>query len=94
MDFRFTGLDIFQKTPCLAAVLGPLRPGRLFKTRFMDTQHIEPRRTKVKSHMVQFIFEQVSLVTRASFWLPMNLTSMGGVQGTFDCLGRVTYATA
>jgi len=31
---------------------------------------------KVKSHMVQFIFAQVSLVTRTSFWLPVNLTPM------------------
>jgi len=35
---------------------------------------MELRTHKVKSHMVQFIFEQVSLVTRASFWRPMNLT--------------------
>jgi ornithine carbamoyltransferase len=58
---------------------GLLQPVRLArKVRFMDTQHSGPQRPKVKSHMVQFIFEQVSLVTRASFWLPMNLTSMGG----------------
>ncbi len=53
-----------------ARAAGSLRSGISKYSTYQTAMH------KVKSHMVQFIFAQVSLVTRTSFWLPMNLTPM------------------
>src|SRR5207302_3667462 len=89
----FQGLGHLSQSSVLWRRCGARLPGGYPKGQvFLDHHHMELRAHKVKSHMVQFIFEQVSLVTRASFWLGMNLTPWVELWD-FDYLGRVIYAT-